>query len=97
MCTRDNVKVGANIQHLDTMSEQGDAAKTTIISRIAVFKGKNALQANDAIVIALQFHGTANDGFIEKLQALLLTGVTRRQDPDLACLEAIQPKPDGRG
>ena len=62
---------------------------------IAVLKGKNALQAEYAIVVADQPEGTPGHGFVEKLQALFSAGIACRLNTDFACLHAIQPEPDG--
>ena len=64
MGIRNDIKVGANVEYLDLVAEQGHTAKTTVISRITVFKGKNALPAEYAVVVANQFQGAPGNRFI---------------------------------
>lgn len=94
MGIRNDIKVGANVEHLDMVAEQGHTAKTTVISRIAVFEGKNTLPAEHAIIVANEFQGTPGDGFIKKLQAFLGTGAACRGNADFTCFQAIQPEPE---
>ncbi len=85
--------MGANVKHLDMVAEQGHTTETTVISRIAVFEGKNALPAEYAVIVANQFQGAPGDGFIKKLQAFLGTGTACRGNANLARFQAIQPEP----
>lgn len=93
MSTRHNVKVGADVEQLDLMAEHGHAARTTVIAGIAVFEGENPLPAEDAVIIANQFQGTAGNRFIEKLQAFLGTRLACRRDADFTRPQAVQPEP----
>lgn len=94
MRIRNDVKVGANVQQLDLLAEEGHATGAAIIAVIAIFKGKNPAQTQYPVVVTRQTQRMANDRFIEKLQPFLGAGTTRRLNTDLARFQAIQPEPD---
>ena len=94
MRIRNHVKVGTDMQELDIVTEQRNAARTPVVPGIAVFEGVDAAQPEPPGVVAGQTHRGADNGFIEKLQTVILTGSTGRIDADFTRFQAIQPEPD---
>lgn len=97
MGIRNHVKVGTDMQEFDIVAEQRDAAGAPVVPGIAVFEGIDTAQPEPPGVVAGQAHRGANNGFIEKLQTVVLTGATGRIDADFTRFQAIQPEPDADG
>ena len=85
------------MQELDIMTEQGDAAGTPVVPGIAVFEGIDTAQPEPPGVVTGQTHRGTHNGFIEKLESVVLTGTAGSIDADFTCLHAIQPEPNAKG
>jgi len=82
------------MQQLDRMAEQRDAAGTSVVAGIAIFEGIDTTQLEVPLVVARQAEKTADDSFVEKLQAFLGACLLCRMYPDFTGFEGIKPEPD---
>lgn len=85
------------MQILDLMPKQGHAATAPIIASVAVFKLKNAPQAESTVIVTSRTQQTANHSLVKKLQPLFFTRRLRRSHTDFSRFERIEPEPDEAG
>lgn len=85
------------MQNFDIMAEHGNATGSSVIARVAVFKGINTAQFQAPFVIAREAQRIADHGFVKKLQTFVMTGIPGSLHADFTCLEAIKPEPDAKG
>lgn len=84
------------MQNFDLVAEQGDAAGTPVVPGVAIFESVDTAQFESAGIIPGQTHRGANNGFIEKLETLFLTGIAGGMHADFPRFQAIEPEPDAK-
>jgi hypothetical protein len=90
-------QVGLKINRFRVTSQQGNTTGAAIVAIVAKFEFINAAKCHLAVAISAHAQRGKRDGFVQQLQAIILTMALAQRDRLLARLHRVIPKPSQCG